>query len=109
MPSTTIGRGNMSIDVLFQTSLTWSAANLTNQTSELTATIPGLQIGDYVDLYLPNAAMTTGVTIANVRVSAANTLAVTFVVIGSAIVIPTGPWLINLSRPEFLPMPANPI
>jgi hypothetical protein len=80
--------------------LVWSSANGTNQTIEVTATIPGLLVGDLVDLYLSTGAMTTGLTIANVRVSAVNTLAVTWVVVGSAIVFPTTGWIANLTRAE---------
>jgi|SRR5271154_796461 len=79
--------------------LVWSSANGTNQTIEVTATVPGLLVGDLVDLYL-SAAMTTGLTIANVRVSAPNVMAVTWVVVGSAIVFPTVGWSMNMTRPE---------
>lgn len=80
--------------------LVWSSASGTNQTIEVTTTIPGLLVGDAVDLYLTTGAMTTGLTIANVRVSAPNTLAVTWVVVGSAIAFPTTGWIANLTRPE---------
>ena len=100
MPATTIGRGNLVYDWLILPTLTWSAATVASTTSELTATIPGLQVGDYVDMMLPNAAMTTGLTISNVRVSAANTLAVTWVATSGTFTIPTGPWQINIGRPE---------
>jgi hypothetical protein len=80
--------------------LVWSSANGTNQTVEVTATVNGLLVGDLVDLYLITGAMTTGLTISNVRVSAANTLAVTWVVIGSTIAFPTTGWSMNLTRPE---------
>ena len=107
MPGTTIGRGNMLYDYIVQTSITWSAATVASTTAELTATIPGLQVGDYVDMMLPNAAMTTGLTISNVRVSAANTLAVTWVATSGTFTIPTCPWQINVCRPESLPLPSN--
>lgn len=82
--------------------LAWSSATVgANTTAELTTTIPGLLLGDVVDLYLNNAAMTTGLQIANVRVSAANTLAVTWVnASGGSLTVPTTSWLANISRPE---------
>jgi len=80
--------------------LVWSSANGTNQTVEVTTTINGLLVGDLVDLYLTTGPMTTGLTIANVRVSAVNTLAVTWVVVGSAITFPTTGWAANMTRPE---------
>ena len=100
MPQTTVGRGNIIYDWLIQVTLTWSSASVASTTSELTATVPGLQVGDYVDMYLPNAAMTTGLTLANIRVSAANTLAVTWIATSGTFTVPTGPWLMNICRPE---------
>jgi hypothetical protein len=79
--------------------LVWSSASLSSTTSELTATVPGLLPGDIVDLYL-STAMTTGLTISNVRVSAPNTLAVTWVAATAALTIPTAVWSANVTRPE---------
>jgi hypothetical protein len=82
--------------------LAWSAATVAaNTTSELTTKIPGLLPGDVVDLYLNNGPMTTGLQIANVRTSAADTLAVTWAnSTGGALTVPTSSWLANISRPE---------
>jgi hypothetical protein len=119
MPGTTIARGNELYDFIIQPStlglvagtLTWSTASLgATTTSELTTTIPGLVPGDLCDLYL-NVAMTTGLTISNVRVSALNTLAVTWInSTGGSLTIPTGVWSMNITRPEApgnLPLNAN--
>lgn len=82
--------------------LAWSAATVAGSTTlELTTTIPGLLLGDICDLYLVSGAMTTGLQIANVRVSAANTLAVTWAnATGGALTVPTATWNANVSRPE---------
>jgi|HubBroStandDraft_2_1064218.scaffolds.fasta_scaffold468852_2 hypothetical protein len=82
--------------------LTWSSATLgATTTSELTTTVLGLLVGDLVDLYLTSGPMTTGLQIANVRVSAANVLAVTWVnSTAGSLTIPTGTWSANLTRPE---------
>lgn len=80
--------------------LVWSSATLSSTTSELTTTVPGLLPGDAVDLYLTGAAMTTGLQIANVRVSAANILAVTWIAASSSLTIPTTGWIANVSRSE---------
>lgn len=82
--------------------LAWSTATIaTVTTAELTTTIPGLQLGDVADLYLNSGAMPTGLSITNVRVSALNTLAVTFSnSSGGTVTIPTTSWLANISRPE---------
>jgi hypothetical protein len=110
MPGTTIARGNELYDFLTLSSFAWSSATLTTTTSELTASLPGLVLGDSVDLYLANAAMTTGLTISNVRVSAANTLAVTWVTATGTFTIPTGPYIVNIVRPEsYANLPATAI
>jgi len=80
--------------------LAWSSATLSSTTSELTTTIPGLQVGDAVDLYLTGAAMTTGLTISNTRVSAANTLSVTWIAASGSLTIPTTGWVANVTRAE---------
>lgn len=46
-------------------------------TAEQTATVPGLRVGDFVVASKPSA--TAGVGVVNARVSAADTLALTFV------------------------------
>lgn len=82
--------------------LAWSTASVTTaSTVELTTKIPGLLLGDAVDLYLTSGAMPTGLQIANVRVSAVDTLAVTWVnASGGTVTVPTASWLANVSRPE---------
>lgn len=102
MPQASLARGNELYDWLVQPTLTWSSATLAgNTTSELTASIPGLQPGDYCDMFLLNSAMTTGLQTTNMRVSAANTLAVTWVnTTGGSLTIPVGPWQLNIVRPE---------
>lgn len=101
MPQTTVGRGNLLYDwVVLAPALVWSSASLSSTTSELTASLPGLLPGDMIDMSLPNSALTTGLTIANARVSAANTIAVTWVAASASLTIPTGPWLFNVGRPE---------
>lgn len=52
-----------------------SVATIT--TAEQTFTVPGLKVGDFVFVNKPSN--TTGVGVCNARVSAANTLAVSFV------------------------------
>ncbi len=82
--------------------LAWSAATVAaTTTSELTAKIPGVLPGDAVDLYLTSGALITGLQICNVRVSTADTVAVTWVnSTGAPITVPTATWLANVSRPE---------
>lgn len=102
MPQTTLARGNELYDFMLAPTITWSSATIAgNTTSELTATIGGLQVGDYCDAFLSNGAMTTGLQISNMRASAANTLAVTWVnSTGGSLTVPVGPWLMNVVRAE---------
>ena len=58
-------------------SVTLSPAQVAaNTTAEQTFTVPGLKTGDFVDVNKPTAQ--AGLGLAGVRVSAANTLAITF-------------------------------
>ena len=100
MPQATLARGNELYDWMTLTSFVWSSATVASTTAELTASFPGVQVGDYVDMYLPNAAMTTGLTISNIRVSAANVIAVTWVATSGTFTVPTGPYLVNIVRAE---------
>jgi hypothetical protein len=81
--------------------ITWSATTVAaNTTSELTANIPGLQVGDNLQMSLSGAAMTTGLIIANVRVNAAGLLAVTWInTTGSPVTVPTTGWNAEVVRP----------
>jgi hypothetical protein len=47
-----------------------------NTTAEQTFTVPGLRVGDFVLVSKPS--LSAGLSVANARVSAANTLAITF-------------------------------
>lgn len=107
MPSTTIGRGNMLYDFIIATTLTPSS--VTNATSaEQTFTVKGLLTTDFVDVQCSGAAQTSGIVITNCRVSAADTLALTF---GNFAASPATPvsssYQINVSRAENLPLPVN--
>jgi hypothetical protein len=82
--------------------LVWSSATVAaTTTAELTATVPGLLVGDLVDIYLISGALLTGLQISNVRVSSPNTLAVTWVnSTAGTLTVPTATWSANLTRPE---------
>lgn len=84
--STTIPRGNI---ILFaQLSVALSPASVSNGTSaEQTFTVQGLQLGDNVDVSKPTTQ--ANLIIGNVRVSAANTLAINFGNVGAATITPT--------------------
>ena len=100
MPGTMIGRGNMLYDFVIGPSLTPSAVAATTS-AEQSFTVAGLQTNDMVDISNFNGAQTAGVVIANARVSAANTLGITFGNVGTTSVTPaSGQYLINIVRLE---------
>lgn len=68
-------------------------------TAEQTVTIPGLRVGDYVEVSKPT--LTAGVGVVNVRVSAANTLAIQWVNATAAPVDPPSEtYTLFVLRPE---------
>lgn len=67
--------GNILITQLLWPVLTPVAVGA-NTTAEQTFTIPGLQVGDYVSVVKPT--LQAGLGIVNARVSATNTLAITY-------------------------------
>lgn len=58
-----------------------------NTTAEQTFTVPGLQVGDSIDIN--KASHQVGLSIGNVRVSAANTLAIQYVNTTASPIVPT--------------------
>ena len=77
MPSgTTNNLGNASIVHVGSFTNTWSAVTA-NTTSEQSLTYNGLQVGDFV--YVSKPTFQAGIGVAGARVSAANTLAITWV------------------------------
>ncbi len=100
MPGTMIGRGNMLYDFVIGPTLTPSSVAATTS-AEQSFTIAGLQTNDVVDIATLNGVQTAGVGIANVRVSAANTLGLTFSNAGTTTVTPAaGQYIINVVRLE---------
>lgn len=89
----------------FGSTKTWtSVATIT--TAEQTVTVPGLLVGDFVRVEKPTEQ--AGLGIGNVRVSAANTLAIQFINPTAGGITPTANevWRGFLVRPE-LPLKAD--
>lgn len=106
MPGTTIGRGNVIYDYLCGPTLTPVSVNA-NTSAEQNFTVAGLQVGDFVDVAL-SGLQTAGIGIANARVSAANTLTLLFQNSTAGALTPAaGQYVINVTRPENLPLPPN--
>lgn len=99
MPGTTLGRGNLLYDWLIAPTLT-PVAVAGSTAVEQNFTIQGLQVGDVVDVNC-NAQQTAGITIGNVRVPSANTLAVEFANSTAGSLTPASAvYNINVCRPE---------
>lgn len=96
--NTSAGVGNIAIDVLL--GLTISPAIVAaNTTAEQTFTITGLAVGDVVNVNKPSAQ--AGLGVVGARVSAANTIAITFSNNTAAGITPTAAELytVNVTRP----------
>jgi hypothetical protein len=99
MASTIIPRGNIALAGVYK--ITLSPASVANATSaEQTFTVPGLILGDQVSVSKPTTQ--AGLGIVNSRVSAANTLAITFLNTTAATITPTASeaYIVELNRPE---------
>jgi hypothetical protein len=97
--SSTIPRGNIILAMILQSTL--SPASVANATSaEQTFTVNGLLVGDLVSVTKPTAQ--AGLGIVNSRVSAANTLAITFQNSTAATITPTASevYILELNRAE---------
>lgn len=71
-----------------------------NTSAEQSFTVPGLKVGDSVDINKPTAQ--AGLIIGSCRVSAANTIAITFGNLTAAGITPTAAevYLVRYMRPE---------
>ena len=104
MPSTTLVRGNVLLNIAVGPSLT-PVAVAANITAEQNFTITGLLVGDIVRMS-SNAAQTAGVIISSARVSATDTLTVSFGNLTAGSLTPVaGIYSLLIHRPENLPLP----
>lgn len=108
MPSTTLTRGNTASNIVIQVTLTPAATNATTSL-EQTFTIPGLQVAtDQIGGYSFQGANAVLVGVSNVRVSANNTMGITFQnPTAGGLTFPAGSWLFEINRTENLPFPSN--
>lgn len=106
MPSTTIPRGNILLNLAIAPTLT-PVSVLANTTAEQTFTIQGLMVGDLMNVYA-NVAQTAGIGIVSARVSAANTLSIGFSNSTAGALTPVaGAYNVEINRPEYLPLPTS--
>lgn len=97
--------GNIQLAMILGVTLSPSAVSA-NTTAEQTFTVPGLLVGDQVSVTKPTNQ--AGLGIVNSRVSANNTLAITFSNNTGGGITPTAGELyaVELNRPTALPLPA---
>ena len=81
------GPGNPIKDIYHLTATLSPASVAANNTAEQTFTVTGLAVGDVVFVNKPTSQ--AGLGIAGVRVSAANTLAITFINATASPIVPT--------------------
>lgn len=95
----TLPRGNVAYIFMLQATLSPTIVN-TITAPEQTFTVNGLQVGDFVQVQKPTAQ--AGLGIAGSRVTAANTLGITFVNPTAGNITPTAAetYLIKVVRPE---------
>ena len=99
MPSSTLARGNILYTTMLQATLS-PAQVAANTTAEQTFTVKGLMTTDFVQVCKPTAQ--AGLGIVGARVSAADTLAITFSNNTGAGITPTAAqvYKIRVDRPE---------
>ena len=98
-----IARGNIQLNMLLGVPLVPVLVAL-NSSAEQPFTIQGLQIGDVVSVTKPTAQ--AGLAATTARVSAANTLQITYVNDTAGNLTPTAEtYLIEVNRPSNLPLP----
>lgn len=106
MPGSTVSRGNILNSFIAGPTLT-PVSVAQNTSAEQSFTVPGLQVGDFIDVYL-NIAQTAGIGIVNARVSAANTLQIGFMNnTGGSLTPAAGVYALIVSRPENFPIPTT--
>jgi hypothetical protein len=104
MPSsTTLARGNVQLEAILQISVTPPATMAANTTVESTYSVPGICVGDFIEINKPSH--TTGLSIGNVRASAANQIAIQWVnsTTGTISNTPNELYLIVVSRFDSYP------
>jgi len=102
----TLIRGNIQGSWLLGVTLSPSSVGA-NTTAEQTFTVNGLLTSDYVNVTKPTTQ--AGLGIVNARVSAANTLAITFANATASPIVPTAAevYLVAVDRPSTLPLPSQ--
>lgn len=105
--ATTVTRGNVLLEELIQITLTPNnGTNIpANSTVETTYTLQGVLPNDFVEINKPSH--TSGIVVSNVRVPAANQIAVQFGNVTASPITPTAEaYLVSLTRCEYQTLPS---
>ena len=107
--STTIARGNVQLECLLSVNISPPSSLAANATVESLYTVPGVVLGDFLEINKPSH--TSGLSIGNIRASAANQIAIQWVNSTTSQIVspPNENYLIVLSRFDSFPNtpPAN--
>jgi hypothetical protein len=108
MPGSSLARGNLLYQKLFAGNLSPAPVSVAAATTaEQSFTVQGVQLGDYVNCQCAGV-QTAGLSIANVRVTGANTIAIAFNNSTAGALVPVaGPYGFVWGRPESLPLPTD--
>ena len=106
MPSTTLARGNMLLEMVLSVTLTPSSV-AANTFSTQTFALPGALATDLIGIENANQQI-ANIIVQSAWVSAAGVGVVQFMNVSAAAVTPSsGTYIVNLMRPEYIPLPAN--
>ena len=104
--STTLARGNVGFEAVLQVSITPPATMSANSTQEVAYTIPGVVVGDFLEINKPSH--TAGLSIGNIRASAANTISIQWVNSTTSTITNTPNELYLIAVTRFDSVPATP-
>lgn len=105
--ATTVTRGNVLLEEVMQVTLTPNnGTNIpANSTVETTYSLPGTLPNDFIEINKPSH--TSGIVISNVRVPAANQVAVQFANVTASPITPTAEaYLFSITRCEYQTLPS---
>lgn len=108
MPGTLIARGNVVLEMVAAISLLPNGGTniAANSTVETTYTVQGVQLNDFLEINKPSH--TAGLSVGNIRASAANQIAVQFVNSTASPISPTTEtYLLALTRCETATLPGS--
>ncbi len=108
MSGTTVARGTVLLEGVLQLTLTPNnGTNIpANSTVETTYTLPGVLPNDFVEINKPSH--TSGIVVSNVRVVAANQIAVQFGNVTASPITPISEaYLVSFTRSEYSTLPSS--